>query len=57
MSERLQYVTLTKGLVLKTETKETNHGTKRDYESNGPNRYLQNISPKHKRIYFPLSTS
>ena len=43
MSERLQFATLTKGQVLKTETKQTNHGTKRDYESNGPNRDLQNI--------------
>jgi hypothetical protein len=43
--------------VFKTETKQRNNETKRGYKSSEPNRYLQNISPKHKRIYLLLSTS
>ena len=42
--------------VFKTETKQRNNETKRGYKSSEPNRYLQNISPKHKRIYLLLNT-
>ena len=38
------------------KTKQRNNESNRHYDSNGPNRYLENISPKHKRIYL-LSTS
>ncbi|OPX53991.1 hypothetical protein BTE48_16580 [Oceanospirillum multiglobuliferum] len=56
-SGRLPHPTLTKGQVDQAETKHRNIRTNRCYASSGPNRYLQNISPKHKRIYLLLSTS
>jgi hypothetical protein len=49
-SERLQHSTLTNGQVIKTETKHSE--TKRGYEPNGFNRYLQNIHPKTKEYTF-----
>ena len=44
-SRRLQQPTLTNGQVIETETKQRHSETKRGYEPNGFNRYLQNISP------------
>ena len=42
---RLQYPTLTNGLVIETENKQRHTETKRGYEPNSLNGYLQNISP------------
>lgn len=42
---------------IETESKQKINETNREYESNGPNRYLQTISPKHKIIYHILRTS
>lgn len=55
-SHRLQYPTLTNGQLIKTKTKKRNNIIKGCYESNGPNRELQNILLRHKRIYFFLIT-
>jgi len=54
---RLQYPTLINRQIIKTETNQRNNETNRCYESNSPNKYLQEISPKHKRIYLLLRTS
>jgi exonuclease III len=42
--DRFQHPTLTNGKVIETETKQRHSETKRGYEPNGFNRYLQNIS-------------
>ena len=39
------------GQVCQTETQQRNKGANRSYDSNGLNRHLQKILPKHKRIY------
>ena len=39
------------------QTKQRTLGNNWFYKANGPNRYLQNISSKHKRTYLLLSTS
>ena len=54
-SERCQHSSLTNGQVIETETKQRNNETNRGYESYRPNRCLQNISNKYKRIYLLLS--
>ena len=54
---RLQNPTLINRELIQTETKQRNHETNRWNKSNGPNRYLGNILPKHKRIYLFSSTS
>jgi hypothetical protein len=54
---RLQYPTLTNGHVIQTKTKQRHNGANRGYDSNVPKRYLQNISPKLKRIYLVFSPS
>jgi exonuclease III len=42
-SGRLQHPTLTNEYILDTETKQRHMNTNRNYETNGFNRYLQNI--------------
>ena len=42
-SGRLQHPTLTNGQILETETKQRHMEINRSYETNGFNRYLQNI--------------
>ena len=44
------YSTLTNRQVIKTKTNPRKARTNRYHKQNGPNRYLQNISSKHKRI-------
>jgi hypothetical protein len=44
-SGRLQHPTLINGQIMQTETKQTHSETNRSYETNGFNRYLQNILP------------
>jgi hypothetical protein len=56
-SGRLQHPTLINGLMLKRENKQRHIETNRSYETNGFNRYLQNILSSNKRIYILLSTS
>ena len=43
----LYYPTLTNWQAIQTKTEQRNNETNRHYESNGPNIYLLNISPKH----------
>ena len=43
--------------IVETETKQGHSETNRSYETNGSNRYLQNIYSYNKRIYLLLSTS
>ena len=42
-SEKLQHPIFTNGQILETETKHRHMDTNRSYETNGSNRYLQNI--------------
>ena len=51
-SRQPQHSTLTKEQVIQTEMKWRNNEINRCYESHGLNRYLQNISPKHKDYTF-----
>jgi len=41
----VQYPIFTNGQIVETETKQSYSVTNREYEPNGFNRYLQNISP------------
>jgi len=43
-SERLQQPTLSNGQIMETETKQRHRKTNRNYEPNGFNMYLKNIS-------------
>ena len=42
-SGRLQHTTFINGQIVETETKQGHSETNRSYETNGPDRYLQNI--------------
>lgn len=54
---RFQYTTIIIGQVIQSKTRQKNTGANRLYKPNGPNRYLQNILPKHKRIDLLLRRS
>lgn len=56
-SGRLQHITFTSGELCQTETEQKNMETNRCYDSNGLTKHLQNISPKHKRIYLLIRNS
>lgn len=53
----LQHHIDNKGQAIETEIKQRNSGNNRHYNINGPNKHLQYISSKHKRIYLLPSIS
>jgi hypothetical protein len=55
-SEKLQYSTITKRQITTEKLNRDNEANK-CYEPNGTNRYVQKMSPKHKRMNLLLSTS
>ena len=57
MGRGLHHPTLTNGQVIEIESKQINIETNKSYESNRPNTYLENISPKHRKIHLILSIS
>lgn len=55
-SGRPQHPTLINWQVIQTKTKEKNDESNRHYESKEPNRYLQNVLPKQKRIHLLITS-
>lgn len=54
---RRKYSSLANRQIIQTKTEQRNAEAKRYYKPNRPNRHLQNISPKHKRIHMLLCSS